>query len=439
MNATEMEDFENICKLLKGAAQRLALATGEERNCDLALVALSVKNHTEDILRANALDVEAARGRGTSESLIDRLSLNEKKIEGMVSSVSSIISQGDPIGEGKTWRAPNGMTIRQVAVPLGVVAVIYESRPNVTLDTFALCRKSGNAVLLRGSQGAYRSNCAIVEAIKEGLLEAQARHAKNMLDTSSSHGAYGENGVFLMPPLDDHADVDMILNARGLIDVAIPRGGKKLIAHVVQNARVPTIETGSGICHLYVDEDADLDMAADIARNGKMSRPGVCNAIECILVHRDRLQDFLPLLAKTFGDKVQLRADAQCYPLLCASGGNVVYAAPEDWDTEFLGLVCAVHAVGSIDEAIDFINQHGTGHSECIVTEGLPRARLFQARVDAACVYVNASTRFTDGGEFGFGAELGISTQKLHARGPMGADTLTTTKYLIDGNGQVRE
>lgn len=458
----DKKQFENLCKRLKAAAEDLALTVCEERNRDLAAAAQSIREHTKDILKANSKDVCLARESGMSEALIDRLSLDEKKIDGMISQVYSVISQPDPLGKGEGWCASNGMIIRRATVPLGVAAVIYESRPNVTLDVFALCHKSGNAVLLRGSKGAYRSNLAIVNAIKAGISKnaCDLPCGRIMGDTRFAEGAPQAQGagaasgniadcISLMEPLDDHSDVDMILQARGLIDVAVPRGGRKLIEHVVQNAKVPTIETGSGICHLYVDESADIDMAAIIARNAKMSRPGVCNAIECILIHRGILHDFLPRLLKAFDGKVELRADEECFQLLSPAGNAetsalalnaaaAVHAEDDDWDTEFLDLICAIHVVGSIGEAIDFINQHGTGHSECIITESLPAAKLFEARVNAACVYVNASTRFTDGGEFGFGAELGISTQKLHTRGPMGAAALTTVKYLIEGNGQVR-
>lgn len=418
------EGFVETCAAMRRAAAELAETAGEERNKLLSLAGQSIKEHTKDIITANKADVEAEQERGTKQSLLDRLSLDEKKIDTMLTSLSSIVLQKDPIGEGISWRAPNGMTIRRQAVPLGVVSIIYESRPNVTLDAFALCMKSGNAVLLRGSSAAYRSNIAIVKAIKEGLKQCGK-----------------EDAIALMEPHEDHSDVNMILQAVGLIDVVVPRGGRALIQNVVRNAKIPAIETGSGICHQYVDESADLNMAANIALNAKTSRAGVCNAIECILVHKGILQDFLPLLAKAFQDKVEIRADEECYSVLhslALSPCSLVPIAEGDYDTEFLDLVCAVHAVDSLDEAIDFINEHGTGHSECIVTETRRNARLFQQRVDAACVYVNASTRFTDGGEFGFGAELGISTQKLHARGPMGAAALTTVKYLIDGDGQVR-
>lgn len=424
----EKKDFIDTCASLRRAAARLALTTGKERNDALLLAGQSIKEHTLDIINANNADAAAARERGTSEALLDRLLLDEKKIDKMTSSVSSIIMQKDPIGEGVSWTANNGITIRRVAVPLGVAAIIYESRPNVTLDAFALCLKSGNAVLLRGSSGAYNSNRAIVDAIREGLRSSVISGAEDVVSLCPSKAG-------------DHSDADMILKAKGLIDVVLPRGGKTLIKTVVDNALVPCIETGSGVCHLYVDESANIQMAKSIAKNAKMSRPGVCNAIECILVHKNRLKDFLPQLVKAFDGKVEMRADEECLPIIrdCHEACRVVSASPADYDTEFLDLVCAVHAVKSIDEAIDFINEHGTGHSECIVTQSRDAARIFQSRTDAACVYVNASTHFTDGGEFGFGAELGISTQKLHARGPMGASALTTVKYLIDGDGQIRE
>ena len=343
---------------------------------------------------------------------------------GIIGGVEAIIAQTDPIGEEVAgWKTPNGMQIRQVRVPVGVVAIIYESRPNVTVDAFALAYKSANAILLRGSSSALNSNRAIVRAIKEGLASV-------------------ENGVpeaVELAPCESRDEVTEILTAVGKVDLALPRGSANLIKTVVETARVPVIETGSGICHLYIDESADLDMAAKIAANGKMQRPGVCNALECIVVNKKIAHVFLPKMAAVFDGKVEVRADKESYPVLEKAGyDKLVKAQEEDFGFEFLDMICAVKTVENVDEAIAYINTHNSKHSESIITNDMGNARLFQARIDASCVYVNASTRFTDGGEFGFGAELGISTQKMHARGPMGIKALTTTKYLIDGEGQVR-
>ena len=423
-------DISAISDKLRAGSNILALQTAAQKNIALSAVISSINKNRAAILAANAEDVALARSKGTSEALVDRLSLNDKRIDGLIDSIKIIISQTDPIGEEVAgWKTPAGMTIRQVRVPLGVVAIIYESRPNVTVDAFALAYKSGNAILLRGSSSALKSNKAIVAAIKEGLASSEAQ-------------GFGVVDSIELAPCESHSEVEEILTAVGKIDVALPRGSAKLINMVVQTAKVPVIETGAGICHLYVDESGNLEMAENIAWNAKTQRPGVCNAIECILVHEKVAQEFLPRLAKRFENKVQLRCDQKAFDILAANSSlltpNFSLAAPEDFGFEFLDLICAVKVVSDVNEAIAFINTHNTKHSESIITETRATARLFQAKVDAACVYVNCSTRFTDGGEFGFGAELGISTQKLHARGPMGIKALTTTKYLIDGDGQVR-
>lgn len=413
-------DIDTITSSLRMASDRLALQSAREKNDALACVVLSLEENRSAILEANALDVQNARNAGMSESLVERLALDDKKINSIIDSIKTIIAQVDPIGEQIAgWKTPDSLSIRQVRVPLGVIAIIYESRPNVTADAFALSYKSGNAILLRGSSSALASNLAIEKAIKQGLSSCKS----------------GVPEAIKLAPCKDHSEVEEILTAVGKIDVALPRGGAKLINAVTQMAKVPVIQTGAGICHLYVDKSADLDMAINLAYNAKTQRPGACNAIECILVNKEIAKDFLPLLANKFKDVVELRCDDFAYQLL---NGSAKKACPEDFGYEFLDFICAVKTVSNIDEAIDFINCHNTKHSECIVTNDRKNARAFQARVDAACVYVNASTRFTDGGEFGFGAELGISTQKLHARGPMGIKALTTTKYLIDGEGQIR-
>jgi glutamate-5-semialdehyde dehydrogenase len=418
--------LEEMYESLRDGSRKLAVQNATEKNIALQSVINSIEKHRAKIIEANKIDVQKAREKGTSEALIDRLSLDDKKINGILDSVRVIIQQTDPVGEEIAgWKTPNGISIKQVRVPIGVIAIIYESRPNVTVDAFALAYKSGNAILLRGSSSAINSNKAIVQAIKEGLESA-------------------ENGIsqaIELAPCKNHEEVEQILTAVGKIDLALPRGNQKLIQMVVNTAKVPVIETGSGICHLFVNKDADLQMALNIAENGKIQRPGVCNALECILVHKEIAKEFLPELAKRFNNRVELRADSSSYEILKNSNidsAKLVSATQADYGFEFLDLICTVKIVEDVEEAISYINSHNSKHSECIITNDRNTARLFQTMVDASCVYVNASTRFTDGGEFGFGAELGISTQKLHARGPMGIKVLTTTKYLIDGDGQIR-
>ena len=418
-------DIEKITASLKNASSKLALQTASQKNEALLSVSSSIEKNRKIILEANALDVKNARERGMSESLVERLSLDDKKIDSIIDSFKLIISQTDPVGEEIAgWKTPAGMTIRQVRVPLGVVAIIYESRPNVTADAFALAYKSGNSILLRGSSSAINSNLALEKAIKHGL-----KNAKNGIDEAIS-----------LAPCKNHEEVEQILTAVGKVDVALPRGGAKLINMVVQTAKIPVIQTGAGICHLYVDESADLEMALNIAWNAKTQRPGACNAIETIVVNEKILNQFIPRLVEKFAGKVELRLDEKSYKSVqnVQNSAKIKKAADEDFGFEFLDFICSVKTVSDLDEAIDFINSHNTKHSECIVTNNRQNSRIFQSKIDAACVYVNASTRFTDGGEFGFGAELGISTQKLHARGPMGIKALTTTKYLIDGDGQIR-
>lgn len=414
-------DIQKISSSLRTASQKLALQNAQIKNSVLSTVADALDANRQSIINANKKDIDAGRSNGMSESLIDRLMLDDKRINGIIESLKIVIGQTDPIGEEIAgWKTPNGLNIRQVRVPLGVVSIIYESRPNVTVDAFSLAYKSGNAILLRGSSSAYNSNKEIVRVIKEAL--------------SKTEDGIPEAIELVEVREHDHSDVDQILNAVGLIDVVLPRGGKKLIQNVVSNARVPVIETGSGVCHLYIDEDADLEMACKVAENAKIQRPSVCNAIECIVVHSKIAEKFLPMLEKTFNGRVKLHADQKAIKYL----KNALPATEEDFGNEYLDYECCVKVVESIEEAIFYINSHNTKHSESIITESRSKARLFQSMIDASCVYVNASTRFTDGGEFGFGAELGISTQKLHARGPMGIKALTTTKYLIDGDGQTR-
>lgn len=419
-------NLDEITKSLKSGAEKLALQTACEKNKSLEAVAAALDSNRKKIIEANKKDIDAARANGTKESLIDRLSLDDKRITGIIDSLKIVLAQTDPIGEETAgWKTPNGLTIRQVRVPLGVVAIIYESRPNVTVDAFCLAYKSGNAILLRGSSSAYNSNKAIVEIIKEAL--------------SKVDGGVPESIELVEVKENDHSDVDAILTAVGKIDVVLPRGGKKLIQTVVSNARIPVIETGSGVCHLYIDDSANLEMACKVAENAKIQRPSVCNAIECIVVNKKIADDFLPMLAKKFDGRVKFHADEYSFNLLSGTANtSVEKATDEDFGNEYLDYECCIKTVENIEEAISYINRNNTKHSESIITESRANAKLFQAKIDASCVYVNASTRFTDGGEFGFGAELGISTQKLHARGPMGIKALTTTKYLIDGDGQTR-
>ena len=423
-------DIKKITDLLRTASQKLALQNASEKNAALAAVAEALDKNRASIIAANKADIDGARANGMSESIIDRLLLNDKRIDGIIESLRLVIGQTDPVGEEVAgWKTPNGMTIRQVRVPLGVVAIIYENRPNVTVDAFSLAYKSGNAILLRGSSSSYKSNVEIVRVIREALAGVT--------------GGVPE-AIELVEVRDhDHSDVDQILNAVGMIDVCLPRGGKKLIQNVVQNARVPVIETGSGVCHLYVDEFANLDMACNVAENAKIQRPSVCNAIECIVVHSKVAADFLPKLEAKFAGRVKLHADERAFEILkkvvsTGSTTELLPATDADFGNEYLDYECCIKIVDSIEEAISYINSHNTKHSESIISESRANTRLFQSMIDASCVYVNASTRFTDGGEFGFGAELGISTQKLHVRGPMGIKVLTTTKYLIDGEGQIR-
>ena len=414
-------DIKKITDSLRSASQKLALQNASEKNRALAAVADALDKNRASIISANKADIDAARAGGMSESIIDRLLLNDKRIDGIIESLRLVIGQTDPVGEEVAgWKTPNGMTIRQVRVPLGVVAIIYENRPNVTVDAFSLAYKSGNAILLRGSSSSYKSNVEIVRVIREALAAVP--------------GGVPEAIELVEVKEHDHSDVDQILNAVGMIDVCLPRGGKKLIENVVRNAKVPVIETGSGVCHLYVDSEANLDMACKIAENAKIQRPSVCNAIECIVVHKAVAADFLPKLEAKFAGRVKLHADERSIGFL----KDAIPATEADFGNEYLDYECCIKIVDSIEEAISYINSHNTKHSESIISESRANTRLFQSMIDASCVYVNASTRFTDGGEFGFGAELGISTQKLHARGPMGIKVLTTTKYLIDGEGQVR-
>jgi glutamate-5-semialdehyde dehydrogenase len=358
------------------------------------------------------------------EALIDRLSLNDKRIDAVIEGINTIIRQDDPVNKVKAyWTLPNGLFIEQVIVPLGVAAVIYESRPNVTADIFSLAYKAGCSVLLRGSSSALESNRAVVAAIKQGL---------------ESGGGIGD--AVGLADSGNRDEVDVILAARDWIDVALPRGGRELIRRVVENARIPVIETGEGNCHIYVDSGAEVPNAVDIIENAKAQKPGACNAVETLLVHRDVAASLMPRLAGRLAGRVEFRCDGPSRQAIGVPPTDLILkdAAGEDWETEFLDYILAVKTVDTLEEAIKHINRYGTKHSEAILTNNAASAETFSRQVDAACVYTNASTRFTDGGEFGFGAELGISTQKFHARGPMGLEALTSIKYRITGQGQIR-
>ena len=419
-----MSTLETMFKSLKAAQTVLALQDRKAKDQALENAAAAIGIAQEEILAANALDVERARAAGMKESLVDRLALDPKKIRGIIDGITQVVRLEDPVGRIKGgWRTPVGLVIEQVAVPMGTVSIIYESRPNVTADAFSLAYKAGCSILLRGSSAALESNRALVKAIKKGLENGGIPNAVELADSGSRD------------------DVDEILNARGWIDVVLPRGGKDLIRRVVDNARIPVIETGEGNCHIYVEPSADMDRAVEIIANAKLQRPGVCNAVETVLVHRDAVWALMPSLARRLAGKAELRCDRDSMAAIGLLPDDLAVkdAAEEDWATEFLDNIVAVKTVESVDEAISHINTYGTKHSEAILTNDLRAAEDFCRRVDAACVYTNASTRFTDGGEFGFGAELGISTQKFHARGPMGLEALTTIKYRISGSGQIRE
>ncbi len=401
----------------KAAATVLAQAPGAVRDEALLSAADFLEEATDNVLAANGEDVANAGAAGTSASLVDRLRLDPGRIGAMAAGLRNVAALADPVGQVVDgWVRPNGLAIERVRVPLGVVAIIYESRPNVTSDAFGLCLKSANTAFLRGSSAALNSNIAIAEALCEGVVPAGLPADALVLVTDTRHSAATE-----------------FMQLRGCIDCLIPRGGPALISSVLANATVPYVIDGDGNCHVYVDARADLEMAADIVSNAKLSRPSVCNAAESLVVHRDVAETFLPRIVDDL-DGVELVGD----PASRAISSQIGPASPEDFATEFLALKMSVAVVDDLDAAIDHINRYGSGHSEAIVTGDLSAAQEFTRRVDAAAVLVNASTRFVDGEEFGFGAEIGISTQKLHARGPMGLEQLTTTKFVVTGRGHTR-
>ena len=412
--------LQTIGKNAKDASYVLAKAATIQKNEVLKKIAAALMDKADEILEANAKDIENAKNAGISEAMIDRLQLSKERIAGIAEGVIQVADLEDPVGEvlGMKLR-PNGLKIGQMRVPLGVIAIIYESRPNVTADAFSLCFKTGNAVILRGGSDAIHSNLAIANVIQE-VLKASGlpKECIQVLEDTSRETA------------------TELMRLNEYVDVLIPRGGAGLIRSVVQNATVPVIETGTGNCHIYVDESADLDMACDIVFNAKTQRLGVCNACESLVVHKAVANEFIKAVSKRLKEKqVEMRGDE----VACAIDSDIKQATEEDWGTEYLDSIISVKTVASIDEAIQHINKYNTKHSEAIITSDYANAERFQREIDASCVYVNASTRFTDGFEFGFGAEIGISTQKLHARGPMGLLALTTTKYIIYGNGQIRD
>ncbi len=417
-----METYELVrskAAAAKKAAAELAVTSTAVKNRALLAMAQALRDRQADILQANAEDMRQAAAKGMKASMLDRLKLTEQRIAGMAEGLEQVAGLPDPVGSvvGGS-RLANGMTVTKVRVPLGVIGIIYEARPNVTADAAGLCLKSGNAVILKGGSEAMQSNKIIAAVLAEAAEKAGIpAGAVQFIDTS------------------DRQAVTDLIHMNGLVDVVIPRGGAGLIKAVVMNATVPVIETGAGVCHTFVDASADVQMAMDIAYNAKVQRPSVCNAMETLLVHKDIAGKFLPpMLEKYFAAGVEIRGDERVQ----AFSSQVLAATEEDWSTEYGDLRLSVKIVDSLEEAMEHIAAYNTGHSECIVTSDYANARKFQLRVDAAAVYVNASTRFTDGFEFGFGAEIGISTQKLHARGPMALPELTSTKYLIDGSGQVR-
>lgn len=414
-----------LCKKARVAAEDVAALTTAQKNDALGLIADALEAHMADILAANGEDIAAATGN-IPDVMLDRLKLTEDRVRGMADGIRALIDLPDPVGKVvREYKHPAGMLIQQVHAPLGVVAIIYESRPNVTSDAFALAFKSGNACVLRGGKESYRSSFAVVTAMKEALVKC----------------GINEDAVGLVSDLT-HDSANELMTAVGLVDLLIPRGGAGLIKRITENAKVPCIQTGSGICHVYVDNCADLPKAVNIVNNAKTQRPSVCNAEEVLLVHKDVAEEFLPMIKTRLVDirekegqvPVELRLDPKAAAIIPGTP-----AGPMDFDTEYNDYILSIKVVDSLDEAIRHIAEHSTGHSEAIVTGSERNAEQFVNRVDSAAVYVNVSTRFTDGGEFGLGCEMGISTQKLHARGPMGLEELTTWKYIIRGDGEIRE
>ena len=420
---SEAQEFRQIALRAREAAYLLRRLTRKDKDKALLCMADALVANTDQITSANAGDVKRARESGTSDAIVDRLTLTADRIAGIADALREVIGLPDPVGEViRGYTLPNGLQVRQVRVPLGVVGMIYEARPNVTVDAAGLCLKSGNAALLRGSSSARESNAALVKVMREAL---------------------GQIGVtadaIQLVPGETHESVDYLMKARGLVDVLIPRGGESLIRNVVDNSTVPVIETGVGNCHVYIDKDADVEMAVRILLNSKAQRVSVCNAAETVLVHRDIADEFLPrALEALAGAGVTVHADERFVLKATGSPASVVPVTDEDWGAEYYSLDIAAGIVDTIDDAITHIRRWSSGHTEAIVSDSQSAIAEFTAAIDSAAIMVNASTRFTDGGEFGFGAEIGISTQKLHARGPMALPELTTTTYVVTGEGHVR-
>ena len=414
-----MTVLEQMGEKAKAASRILAVA-GKKKDNALLAIADALRNEREAIKAANAIDIENGRKAGLSDSLIDRLLLTDARIDGMALGCEQVAALRDPIGETLSGNVlANGLEVRKVRVPMGVIGIIFEARPNVTADAAALCLKAGSAVILRGGKEAINSNMSIAAVMREAVKNA----------------GLPEDSIQLVEDTSRQSSIEM-MGLSEYLDVLIPRGGAGLIRAVVENSKVPVIETGVGNCHVYVDESADIEMAADIVFNAKTSRPSVCNAIETVLVHKAIADKALPVIKARLDEKgVEIHGCERTRQIL---GDSVIPATEDDWYTEYLDLKLAIRVVDSLDDAMDHIAKYSSGHSECIVTENYENSRIFTAGVDSAAVYVNASTRFTDGGEFGLGAEIGISTQKLHARGPMGLNELTSMKFIINGNGQIR-
>jgi glutamate-5-semialdehyde dehydrogenase len=413
-----------VAQLAKVAQRELASANRATKDAALVAMATALRADTKEIETANAADVADAKAGGTSTALIDRLTLDTPRIESLAAAVVAVAALTDPIGEViRGWRVPNGLQINQIRVPLGVVGMIYEARPNVTVDAAALCLKSGNAVLLRGSSSAKRTNQALVASMRRGLEQV----------------GLPANLIALVPG-ETHESVKHLMTARGLVDVLVPRGGAELIKSVVDEASVPVLETGVGNCHIYVDRDVDLEMATRLVVNSKAQRVSVCNAAETLLVHQEIAPKFMPMVMAALAKaNVTIHGCERTEPFATEAGANFAVVTDDDWAAEYYSLDLAVGIVDSFDDAISHIQRWSTGHTDAIYSDSNDAIEEFLTRVDAAAVIVNASTRFADGGEFGFGSEIGISTQKLHARGPMGLTEITTTKYVVRGDGQVRE
>ena len=413
------ETIRKMAETAKRAAGEVAVLSSRKKNEALTRIADNLVEKQSQIKDANGKDLNEGRQKGLSDAMIDRLTVDDKVIESMASGLRDVVSLQDPVGEVTgMWLRPNGLQVGRVRIPLGVISMIYEARPNATVDAAGLCLKAGNAIILRGGSEAFHSNASLAAIIQDAL-----------------RGAGVSEGAVQVVPLKDRSAVNALLAQEGLIDLVIPRGGEGLIRFVTENSKIPVLKHYKGVCHVYVDKDAELTMAEEISYNAKVQRPGVCNAMETLLVHRDMADEFLPMVARRFDEAgVEIRG---C-PVTCRILPTAHSASDEDWPKEYLDLILAVRVVDNMDDAMDHIARYGSAHTEAIVTSDYERSRRFLRRVDASVVLVNASTRFNDGGELGLGAEIGISTSKLHAYGPMGLDELTTTKFIVYGDGQIR-